>query len=153
MKRLLSVKVVREVQAGASPLDENHASTEIFAIHAIFQARLFICISNQYVNKIVFVVNIGRVHSGVPRGFFQRKRPFGDRRFSLRQHKRADAMTCQRPVHSAENTTVSALSFCHAMLLYCHIMGWHVACQLLQRGACTHNDVATRHLQARFRVE
>ncbi|WP_219118867.1 hypothetical protein [Janthinobacterium sp. UMAB-56] len=88
MKRLLSVKVVRKVQAGARPLDENHASTEIFAIHAIFPPRLFISVSTEYANKIVFVVNICWVHSGVPPGLCERTKVWVLRWYLLRMRKK-----------------------------------------------------------------
>jgi hypothetical protein len=53
---------------------KNHASTESFSIHAIFQPQLFISVSTKYANKIVFVVNIWRVHSGVPAGLCKRNK-------------------------------------------------------------------------------
>lgn len=68
-------------------------------------------------NKIVFVVNIWRVHSGVPAGMRQRKQWCGRRQFSLRQHKTPGAMAYQRLGRGVENTTARRFFLRHPMLL------------------------------------
>jgi hypothetical protein len=92
MKWLLSVKVVGACKLALASWTKSHASTESFGIHAIFQRRLFISVSTQYANKIVFVVNIWRVHSGVPAGLRGRRVRRAWRWSFLRERKKRDGL-------------------------------------------------------------